>query len=60
MKVLRFSVLHTDNLYLKKYFWYSFVLEVESTTGPYYGRKDYVNEKFQSHIWESIPRPSGL
>ena len=25
----------------------SFMLETESTPGPYGGRKDYVNEKFQ-------------
>jgi len=27
--------------------WYSFLLEAESTPGPKYYRKDYVNEKFQ-------------
>jgi hypothetical protein len=31
----------------RKYSWYSFLLEAESTPGPYCGRKDYVNEKFQ-------------
>jgi len=31
----------------KKYSWYSFLLEAESTAGPQCGRKDYVNEKFQ-------------
>jgi hypothetical protein len=31
----------------RKYSWYSFLLEVESTSGPYCDRKDYVNEKFQ-------------
>ena len=31
----------------RKYFWYSFMLEAESTPGPEGGRKDYVIEKFQ-------------
>jgi hypothetical protein len=31
----------------RKYSWYSILLEAESTTEPYCGRKDYVNEKFQ-------------
>jgi hypothetical protein len=39
-----------------KYFWYSFLLEAESTPEPLCGRKDYVNEKFQWHHRESIPR----
>jgi len=47
MKVVRLSALSTGRLYLRKYFWYSFLLEAESTPGPYCGRKDYVNEKFQ-------------
>jgi len=33
--------------YFRKYSWYSFLLEAESTPGPQCGRKDYVNEKFQ-------------
>jgi hypothetical protein len=33
----------------RKYSWYSFLLEAESTPGPQCGRKDYVNEKFQWH-----------
>jgi hypothetical protein len=44
----------------RKYSWYSFLLEAESTPGPECGRKDYVNEKFQWHHRESIPQPSGL
>jgi hypothetical protein len=44
----------------RKYSWYSFLLEAESTLGPQCGRKDYVNEKFQWHHRESNPRPSGL
>jgi hypothetical protein len=39
-----------------KYSRYSFLLEAESTPGPYCGRK----EKFQWHHRESIPQPSGL
>ena len=31
----------------RKYTWYSFLLETESTPGPYCDRKDYVTEKFQ-------------
>jgi hypothetical protein len=42
----------------RKYSWYSFLLEAESTPGSQCGRKDYVNEKFQWHNRESIPRPS--
>jgi hypothetical protein len=31
----------------RKYSWYSFLLEAESTPWPYCDRKDYFNEKFQ-------------
>jgi len=31
----------------KKYTWSSFLLEAESTPGPWCDRKDYVTEKFQ-------------
>jgi hypothetical protein len=31
----------------RKYSWYSFLLEAESTPGSQYGRKDFVNGKFQ-------------
>ena len=31
----------------RKYSWYSFLLEAESTLGPHCGRKDYANEIFQ-------------
>jgi hypothetical protein len=31
----------------RKYSWYSFLVEAESTPGPLRGLKDYVNEKFQ-------------
>ena len=42
----------------RKYSWYSFLLEAESTPGPQCGQKDYVNEKLQWHHRESNPRPS--
>jgi hypothetical protein len=35
---------HWPPLPPKKYFWYLFLLESESTPGPYCGRKDYINE----------------
>jgi hypothetical protein len=50
MKVARLSALRTSRLYLKKYSWYSFLLEAEFTPGPKCGRKDYVNEKFHDTI----------
>jgi hypothetical protein len=34
IKVVRLSVLRTDRLYPRKYSWYSFLLEAESTPGP--------------------------
>jgi hypothetical protein len=37
----------------RKYFWYSFLLEAESTPGPWCVWKDYDNEKLQWHHWES-------
>ena len=54
------SPTHWAPLPPRKYSWYSFLLEAESTPEPYCGQKDYVNEKFQWHHWESNPRPSGL
>jgi len=44
----------------RKYSWYSFLLEAESTPRAQCRRKDYVNEKSQWHHRESNPRPSGL
>ena len=41
----------------RKYSWYSFLSEAESTPGPWGGRKDYVNGKFDR---QSNLRPSGL
>jgi len=37
---------HRPPLPPRKYSWHSFILEVESTSGLYCGRKNYVNEKF--------------
>ena len=51
---------HRPPLPPRKYCWYSFLLEAESTPGPWCGRKDYANEKFQWHHRESTPRLSGL
>ena len=44
----------------RKYSWYSFLLEAESTPGPSCSWKDYINEKFQWRHWESNPWPSSL
>jgi len=41
------SLMHRPNFTLRKYTWYSFLLEAESTPGPQCDRKDYVTEKFQ-------------
>jgi hypothetical protein len=60
----RMLALRTGRLPLphRKYSWYTFLLEAESTPGPLCGRKDYVNEKFQWHHRESnacsaVPQP---
>ena len=54
------SPTHRPPLPLRKYSWYSFLLEAESIPGPQYGQKDYVNGKFQWHHWKSNPQPSGF
>jgi hypothetical protein len=41
------SPTHRPSLLPRKYYWYSFLLETESTPRLWCGRKDYVNEKFQ-------------
>jgi len=51
------SPTHRPLLLPRRYRWYSFLLEAESTPGLQCDRKDYVNEKFQ---WQLNPRPSGL
>ena len=43
------SSTHRPPLPPRKYSWYSFLLEAESTAGPQCGRKDYVNEKKKSN-----------
>ena len=50
------SPTHRSPLPPRKYSWYSFLLEAESTPGPQCGQKDYVNEKFQWHHRELNPR----
>jgi len=60
MKVVRLSALRTGRLYPRKYSWYLFLLEAESTPGPLCGRKDYVIEKFQRRRRESNTRLSEL
>jgi len=54
------SPTHRPPLSPRKYSWHSFLLEAESTPRTRYGRKDYVNEKFQWQHRESNPRPSDL
>ena len=44
----------------RKYSWYSFLLDAESTAGSYCGWKEYVNEKFHWYHQESNPRHSDL
>ena len=41
------SLTHRPPLPTRKYSWYSFLLQAESTPGLLWGRKDYVNEKLQ-------------
>jgi hypothetical protein len=41
------SPTHRQPLPPRKDSWYSFLLEAESTPGPYCDRNDYVSEKFQ-------------
>ena len=60
IKVVRLSALGTRRLYPRKYSWYSFLLEADSTPGPQCGRKDCVSKKLPWHHRESNPRPSSL
>ena len=41
----RLSALHASLLYPRKYSWYLFVLQAESTPGPYCDRKDFMSLK---------------
>ena len=54
------SLTHRPPLPPRKYTWYSFLLEAESTPGPQCDRKVYVTEKFQLHHRESNLRPASL
>ena len=54
------SLTHRPPLPPRKYSWYSFLLEAESTPGPWCDRKDYVNERFRKQLLESNQRPSDL
>ena len=44
----------------RKYSRYSFLLGTDLNPGPQWGLKDYVNEKFQWHHWESNPQHPSL
>jgi hypothetical protein len=46
MKVVRLSAFALATFTPRKYSWYSFLLEAESTPESWYSQKDYVNEKF--------------
>jgi hypothetical protein len=51
MKVVKFvSSTHRLSLPPRIYFWYSFPLEAEWTSGPFRGRKYYVNGQFQCSV----------
>jgi len=54
--VVNFSIPHTGRLYSRKYSLYSFLLEAQSTSGPYSGTKDYSMKIFQWHNLKSNPR----
>jgi hypothetical protein len=54
MKVVRLLASRTGRLYPQQCSWYSFSVGADSTPGPWYGRKKYVNEISR----ESIPGPS--
>jgi len=52
------SSTHWPPLRPRKYSWFSFLSEAESTPGPQCGRKNYVNKKFQRYHREWNPRLS--
>ena len=54
------SLTHRPHFTPRKYSWYSFLLEAESTPGSECDRKDYIHEKYQRHHLESNQRPSDL
>jgi hypothetical protein len=47
------SPTHRPSLPHRKYSWYTFLLQAESTPGPKCGQKNCVNETFQCHHRES-------
>jgi hypothetical protein len=49
------SLMHRQPFTGRKYSWYSFLLEAESTPEPYCGRKDYVNENLYRWYWAFLP-----
>ena len=59
-KVVSLSALCTGPSTPRKYSWYSFLLQTESTPGPQCGRKNFANEKLQRNHRESNSRPYGL
>jgi hypothetical protein len=52
--VVRLSALRTDRLYPRKYSWYSFLLEVESTPGPSCDRNDFMSIKIKNILQFTI------
>jgi hypothetical protein len=54
----RLSASRTGRLYPQEYSCYSFSLGPESTTGPWFGRKEICHWKIQWHHREWIPGPS--
>jgi hypothetical protein len=50
------SSTHRPPLSPRKYSWYSFLLQAESTPRPKCSRMDYVNQKYQWNHLESNPR----
>jgi hypothetical protein len=50
--VVRLSALRTGRIYHRKHTWYSFLLEAESTPGPFCDQKDLCRWKFHDTIWD--------
>ena len=60
MKVARLQLYAPAAFIPRKYSWYSFLLDAESTQGPEWSRKDCINEKLQWHHREGNQQPPGL
>jgi hypothetical protein len=56
----RLSALRVSRLYLQEDSWYSFLLEAESTPGPYFGWQDWVGWKIRWLYRKSNRWPPGL